>query len=116
MVERDCLLKPECGFKDNFLGFFEIISGDELLVGEIVIYVLFWRLFGVLLPEVFFEEVFDLVKILSERPSINSPIKLQSSSSSVSALAFGQSVDSKVCKAGWSIISMMPSGSSTEKI
>ena len=115
MVERDCLLKPECGFKDNFLVFFEI-SGDELLVGEIVIYVLFWRLFGVLLPEVFFEEVFDLVKILSERPSINSPIKLQSSSSSVSALAFGQSVDSKVCKAGCNIMSMMPSGSSTEKI
>jgi len=35
LVERDCL-KPECGFKDNFLAFFEI-SGDELLVGEIVI-------------------------------------------------------------------------------
>ena len=98
LVERDCLLKPECGFKDNFLAFFEI-SGDELLVGEIVIKVLFRRffeLFGVLLPE----EVFDLVKILSERPSINSPIKLQSSSSSVSALAFGQSIDSKVCEAG----------------
>ena len=36
LVERDCLVKPECGFKDNFLAFFEI-SGDELLVGEIVI-------------------------------------------------------------------------------
>jgi hypothetical protein len=41
LVERDCLLKPECGFKDNFLAFFEIVSGDELLVGEIVIYALF---------------------------------------------------------------------------
>jgi len=92
LVERDCL-KAECGFKDNFLAFFEI-SGDELLVGEIVIKVLFRRFFGVLLPEEAFDPRFDLVKILSERPSINSPNKLQSSSSSDSALAFGQSVDS----------------------
>jgi len=80
---------------DKFLAFLDILrgnSGDELLVGEIKIKVLpalDRRFFGVL----FAEELFDLVKILSERPSINSPTKLQSSSS-VSAFALGQSADS----------------------